>query len=120
MATGTVVPSSADFAAAGLSVRNQISQYAFPLLVIFVPSFCSTCAIAGATSDGGAPAGSALYWAKTATEESNNPDTARTAATLFILPCYIAWCVCTANQARRALTFIRARYDDYRSKGSKA
>src|ERR1700680_300733 len=58
---GSVTFSSVDFEPAGFSARNQISQYAAPLLVILVPSFWRAWAFAEATSVGGRPAGSVLY-----------------------------------------------------------
>src|SRR5579872_1916921 len=67
---GNVTASSEVFGPDGLSLRNQISRTGLPPFVTLVPSACSIFAIAGGRSDGGAPAGSALYCAK-AVDEHN-------------------------------------------------
>src|ERR1051325_10024256 len=68
---GSVTASSALFLPPeGLSVRNQISAYAVPLFVILVPFFSRAPAIPGARSEGGGPAGSALYCATAEKEQS--------------------------------------------------
>src|SRR5579859_5705323 len=51
----------------GSDARNQISQKTVPLsATILVPCCSSAWLIAGASSEGGAPAGSLLYWPKAA------------------------------------------------------
>src|SRR5438445_13666316 len=80
---GSVTFCSLVFAPEGWLFRNQTSQYAAPLLLILNPVFCNACAMAGATSGGGAPAGSAVYWPHTASAESKNGATARPISFIF-------------------------------------
>ena len=62
---GSVTLSSEDLAFEGKAVRNQTSQNAPLLPTILVPCCSSAWLMAGASSAGGAPAGSLLYWAHT-------------------------------------------------------
>src|SRR5882672_6014774 len=60
---GRLTLGSADLAPAGRVARSQISAYTPFAPVILEPVLLSVARIAGATSEGGLPAGSALYWA---------------------------------------------------------
>src|SRR6266446_9591700 len=62
---GSVTLSSEDLGPEGREVRNQTSQNAPLLPTILVPCCSSAWLIAGASSAGGAPAESLLYWANT-------------------------------------------------------
>src|ERR1700722_6871618 len=64
---GSVTLDSPVFGPDGMAERSQISTYAEPLSpTIFVPALLSEPRIGAATSEGGSPAGCALYCAKTA------------------------------------------------------